>query len=150
MEEGMSSGFEIGSYTLGSFIGSLTIGYLLSRLFIWVLGKVSPKLTINFKIIVSYALFLAIATYAAGYGMSQNQLQPDFALSFFSYLPAAILLPVVEILIKRKKAAVADTSVVNSVEKEDSGNVKGVNFCASCGTKTSKGSKFCASCGSSL
>lgn len=150
MEGEINSGYAIGYFTIGSFIGSLLIGYLLSRFFIWALGKFSPQLTTNFKIILSYALFLAFATYVAGYGMSQNQLQPDFAFAFFRYLPASVLLPLVEILLKRKKAAVADAPVVNSVDKEKTANLKDVNFCASCGVKVSKGSNFCSSCGSSL
>jgi hypothetical protein len=89
-------------YGIGALVGATVAMFLLGRLCQWLLKNMGDT---AIRVLAAYAVALAFATVAAGYGFSAPDGTPNFAFSFMTYgAPAAVWLAVDLLSWHRRKA----------------------------------------------
>ncbi len=138
-------------YTIGSFIGSLALAFIITRVFYFLGKKIFPKVTSVNSVIFSCIFFLIIATILGGYGFASDD-EPVFAQAFFQYLPAGLIFLIFDLYRVKSSAAAADEISTHALadKKSSDATESQKKFCSNCGSKLDGSSNFCGNCGAAV
>jgi hypothetical protein len=137
-------------YSIGQLIGTLTLTYVVTRLFYFFHSKFFKEIKKLNIIIFIYGFFLLFGTIVGGYGFAQSgDGGPVFEQAFFTYLPATLIFLIFDLYKLKSHTEVGDEIPLATAEfKNPSGSkTSEKNFCSKCGEKLHESSRFCSSCG---
>lgn len=89
-------------YWIGTIVGAVIFGYLWSRLWLWLVGrivKIEPR-----RIMIAYGLAWLAAVVLGAFGFAADG-EPAWARSLLTYTPALALWLVVDLLARRGRTA---------------------------------------------
>lgn len=123
-------------YTIGSFLGSLTAGYLITRFFYFLQKKLFPSVKNANSVILAFIFFLAISLLLGG----------------IQYVPAALIILIFDLYKLKSTANDIENSSIDVVEEKNMSRSpqSDKKFCGNCGEKIQISSKFCDGCGAAI
>jgi predicted PurR-regulated permease PerM len=138
----------LGELTIGGFIGSLMLAYIITRIFYFLQKKLFSEIAKANSVILACFFFLTLATILGGYGFAIDD-KPVFVEVFIRYLPAALIFLIFD-LYRLKSTSTENEEISNeAIDNKDSISLtqSEKSFCSSCGKKIQSATKFCGGCG---